>query len=324
MLHTTRSIRRSLTALTLAACMTPLSAAAADAPAIRVGLVCGGMTPMVAQTAINDGSFDRGGVRVEKVCFPGGAPAVQALVGRSIDVFIGSFEHVLRQRARGLEVKAYAELYDGMSYELVAKSGSPVRGLADLKGQTLAITAPSSLSETALRIGLDDVHLNPDRDVQIVPAGSGATMVAAIDTNRVGAGMLTEPSIAQLTSEGKYRVVWSPETPYAANVVMASEAWVAQNRPGFTKFLAVMRDEHDRIARNPSSAVAAMRKDFPQVSAPIMLRAIEHELPHIPAGLHVSSRGTQSVLAIELKQGNLKAPVAVAASVDDALLSSAR
>jgi len=69
----------------------------ADLPTVRVGLICGGMTPMVAQVALNDGSFEKAGVHVEKDCFTGGPQAVQALVGKSIDAFIGSYDHVLRQ-----------------------------------------------------------------------------------------------------------------------------------------------------------------------------------------------------------------------------------
>ena len=89
-------------------------------PTVRVGLICGGMTPMVAQVALNDGSFEKAGVHVEKDCFTGGPQAVQALVGKSIDAFIGSYDHVLRQRARNIDVKVYAELYNGYSYELIA------------------------------------------------------------------------------------------------------------------------------------------------------------------------------------------------------------
>lgn len=294
---------------------------AADPPEIRVSLICGGMTPMLAQIAINDGSFARAGLQVEKYCFPGGAPAVQALIGKSVDIFIGSYEHVLRQRARGFDVKAYGEIYDGMSYVLIAKANSPLHGLADLKGATIGITAAGSLSDTALRQGLESVHINPDRDVQIVNAGTGATMYAALESGRIAAGMITEPSTTQLVADGQYRVLYAPKTPFAGNVLMANASWVKANAGAMRTLLRVLRDVDRRTRAKPASAIGPMTMDFPNVGPRIMLQAIMHQLENVPPGLRVTQRGTDSVQSIELALGDIKAPIPYAQCVDDSLLS---
>jgi NitT/TauT family transport system substrate-binding protein len=310
-------------ALALLAFTLPLLApqpARAAAPPIRVGLVCGGITPLLAEVAFNDGSFQRAGIAVEKDCFTGGPAAVQALVGRSIDVFIGSYEHVLRQRARGLDVKAYGEIYDGYSYALIAKSSVPLHTLADAKGRTLAVTAPGSLSDTALRFGLEQAHLNPDRDVQIVAAGSGASMIAALSTDRVAAGMLTEPAISQLTADGADRIVWQPSDPFAGNVIMASSAWAGENRASFTTFLHVLGDVRARLIKNPSSAITPLAAEFPGVPPRIMLHAIQHQLGHVPPDLRVVRRGADAVAAMELRSGEIHSPIPFAQSVDETLL----
>ncbi|HXP93009.1 MAG TPA: ABC transporter substrate-binding protein [Candidatus Binatia bacterium] len=303
--------------------LTPAGGArAADQPMIKVSLICGGMTPMLAQIAMNDGSFERAGLHVDKYCFPGGAPAVQALIGKSVDIFIGSYEHVLRQRARGFDVKAYGEIYDGMSYILVAKTSSPLKGLADLKGQTLGITAAGSLSDTALRQGLESVHLNPDRDVQIVNAGTGATMFAALESNRIGAGMITEPASTALVADGQYKILYANTTPFAGNVLMANVSWVKANRETMRTLLSVLRQVDARTRANPAVAIAPMRRDFPNVGPRIMLQAIQHQLTHVPKGLLVTRKGTDVVEEIELKEGSIKAPIPYDQAVDDSLLTS--
>jgi len=294
----------------------------ADLPTVRVGLICGGMTPMVAQVALNDGSFEKAGVHVEKDCFTGGPQAVQALVGRSIDAFIGSYDHVLRQRARNIDVKAYAELYDGYSYELIAKSPGPLNSLAQAKGQTLAVTASGALSDDALRLGLTAAGLNPDRDVTIVATGSGAPMVAALDTDRVAGAMLAEPSITQLTDGGKYKVVYDPKLPFAGNVVMAQTSFVAANRPAFASFLRVLRATAARIAADPQSAVEPMRKDFPTVAPGVMLTAVKQTLAHVPKGLLADRRSTDPVVAATLKKGDITSAIPFEAAVDNSLLES--
>jgi NitT/TauT family transport system substrate-binding protein len=286
-----------------------------------VGLICGGMTPMVAQVALNDGSFERAGVHVEKDCFTGGPQAVQALVGKSIDAFIGSYDHVLRQRARNIDVKVYAELYNGYSYELIGKS-SALNSLAQAKGQTLAVTAAGALSDDALRLGLTEAGLNPDRDVTIVATGSGAPMVAALDTDRVAAGMLAEPSITALTDGGKYKVVFDPKQPFAGNVIMAQTSFVAANRPAFAAMLGVLRSTAARIAASPSSAVEPMRKDFPSVAPAVMLTAIMHTLPHVPKGLLVDRKSTDPVVAATLKKGDITTAIPFDAAVDNSILES--
>ncbi len=296
----------------------------ADLPTVRVGLICGGMTPMVAQVALNDGSFEKAGVHVEKDCFTGGPQAVQALVGKSIDAFIGSYDHVLRQRARSIDVKVYAELYNGYSYELIAKSSVAMTSLAQAKGQTFAVTAAGALSDDALRLGLTAAGLNPDRDVTIVATGSGAPMVAALDTDRVAAGMLAEPTITQLTDGGKYKVVFDPTQPFAGNVIMAQTAFVAANRPAFVAMLRALRTTAARIASDPQSAVEPMRKDFPAVSPAVMLAAIKRTIPHVPKGLLADRRSTDPVVAATLKKGDITTAIPFEAAVDNSVLESIR
>ena len=313
---------RFLVAAACAALIVPAAAGrSADLPTIKVGLICGGMTPMVAQVALNDGSFERAGVHVEKDCFTGGPQAVQALVGKSIDAFIGSYDHVLRLRARNIDVKVYAELYNGFSYQLVAKP-SQLANLAQAKGKTLAVTAAGALSDDALRLGLTEAGLNPDRDVTLIATGSGAPMVAALDTDRVAGGMLAEPSVTRLTESGKYKVVFDPTQPFAGNVIMAQTAFVAANKPAVTAMLGALRSAAARIAANPQVAVEPMRKDFPTVTPEAMLIAIKHTLPHVPKGLLADKASTDPVVAATLKKGDIPGPIPFETAVDNSILHS--
>lgn len=297
------------------------AARAADVPTVRVGLICGGMTPMIAQVPMNDGSFERAGIHVEKLCFAGGPPAVQALLGKSIDAYIGSYDHTLRQRARGFDIKAYAEIYNGYSYEVIAKTSSPLKSLADAKGMTFGITAPGALSDDALRLGLTAAGLNPERDVSIIGAGSGAPMIAALETNRIAGATLAEPLITSLTADGKYKVIYNPTEPFAGNVIMASAAWVAVNRPAFATMLRVMKAAQVRIEKNPSSAIPPMQKDFANVGPRIMLQAIQQQLKHVPKGLLVDRASTDPVVAATLKKGDIKVAIPFTEAVDNSIVA---
>src|SRR5436305_15139295 len=62
------------------------------------------------------GYFKDEGVNVEIVDFPGGAKALQAMVGGSADVVSGAFEHVVDMHAKGDEVQEFVvqDRYSGI------------------------------------------------------------------------------------------------------------------------------------------------------------------------------------------------------------------
>jgi len=185
------------------------------------------------------------------------------------------------------------------------------------------VTAAGALSDDALRLGLTAAGLNPDRDVTIVATGSGAPMVAALDTDRVAAGMLAEPTITQLTDGGKYKVVFDPTQPFAGNVIMAQTAFVAANRRAFVAMLRALRTTAARIASDPK-APSNDAQGFPGRFAAVMLAAIKRTIPHVPKGLLADRRSTDPVVAATLKKGDITTAIPFEAAVDNSVLESIR
>jgi ABC-type nitrate/sulfonate/bicarbonate transport system substrate-binding protein len=299
----------------------PANTAAPKAPTtIKVGIVCGGMTPLLTQIGINDGSFDKAGLKVEKTCFNAGADAVQALVGGSIDINLGSYEHVLRQQKNGLDVKAYAEIFNSVGYALVVKKDAKYQKLADLKGATLAVTKVGSLSDTGLRTGLEKEGINADKDVQIINGGSGATMLAAIESGKTAGGMVSEPTTSQMLASGNYRVLYDPPFEYAGIVVMAKTAWVDKNKEVMKTFLKVNKDMNDRTQKDPKSAVEPMLKEFDKIPQDVIQTAIKNQLPKIPADLKVTKAGADMVVSTQIELGAISKEIPYDKTVDLTLL----
>ncbi len=96
--------------------------------------------------AERNGYFKAEGLDVEILDFPGGARALQALLGGSVDVVSGAYEHTITQQAKGQNIEAlvmqgkYAGIVLGMPK---AKAGS-YKSPADLKGMKIGVTAPGS------------------------------------------------------------------------------------------------------------------------------------------------------------------------------------
>ncbi|WP_068785806.1 ABC transporter substrate-binding protein [Paenibacillus phocaensis] len=287
---------------------------------IRVGLVGGGMTPIIAQIGINDGSYEKAGITIEKQSFTSGADMVQALVGGSLDIVLGSYEHVLRQQKNGLGVKAYGEIYNGVGYSLVVKKDAPFQSLEDLKGTTLAVTKVGSLSDTGLREGLKTANINPDKDVQIINGGSGATMLAAIESGKAAGGMVSEPTISQMVATGNYRVLYDPPYDFAGITVMAKTDWVDKNQDAMKRFLQVSNEVNERVQKDPASAVEAMLKEFDQIPADVMETAVKNQLAKVPAGLKVSEEGAKNVSNTQIEAGVIEKEIPFTDTVDLSLL----
>ena len=292
----------------------------AEPATIRVGVVCGGTNQIPVTIGVEQGLFAEAGLNVEKNCFESGADSVQALIGGSLDVNFGSYEHVLRQRANGLDVKAYGNFNNRIGYYLLVKSDSSINSVADLKGKTLGVTKTGSLSDSGLRMILEQENINPERDVEIVSAGSGATMLAALESGKVEAGMITEPNVSQMIDSGSYRLLVDPTFDYVGLVAMAKADWVEKNKDAMKTFLSVLKSIRDRIEAEPRWAAELVIDDYTDVSIDILEQALARWVAGIPSDLVITKEGADAVVASQLELGTISETVPFEDTIDLSLL----
>lgn len=290
--------------------------AAAKPVTIRVGLVCGGLNQIPVLVGLDQGIFEQAGLNVERNCFDSGTDSVQALVGGSLDVNFGSYEHVLRQRNNHLDVKAYGNFNNTMGYYLMVKNDSKMKTVTDLKGAAIGVTKTGTLSDTGLRLILKQENIDPNRDVQIVNAGTGSTMLAALESGKVQAGMVGEPNASQMIASGNYRILYNPEFPYVGLVAMAKTAWVDQNPEAFDKFLAALKQIRQQIEDNPQATAQEVISNYENVGEDVLEQAIERWLTGFPADMIITKEGTDAVVASQEDLGTISAAVPFEEAVD--------
>jgi len=153
--------------------------------------------------AERNGYFKAEGLDVEIQDFPGGARALQALLGGSVDVVSGAYEHTITQQAKGQNITAlvlqgkYAGIVLGMSKAKAAAYKSP----ADLNGMKIGVTAPGSSTNMFVNILLAKAGLKPDA-VSIIGVGATAGAIAIMKRGEIDAISNLDPVIAQLESDG--------------------------------------------------------------------------------------------------------------------------
>lgn len=271
---------------------------------IKVAMVCGGMTPMVAQLAINAETFPDD-LKVEKLCFDSGSDAVQALIGGSLDVFMGSTEHVISTRSQGLSTRGFAGINVLAPYALLTEASSDVQTVADLEGETVGVTSPGSLSDTELHIAAEDNGVDYGT-MKVIGAGSGAPMASAIKQGQVAAGMVSEPQQSELLASGDYRLIWEPEFDYASIIAVADEEWVAENEATMQSFLEGLTTAADKAESDADWALTTMKKEEFPVSDDVLGSAVKAGTATIPEGLVVSESVYDNTTNLLVSVGSLE------------------
>jgi NitT/TauT family transport system substrate-binding protein len=163
--------------------------------------------------AERQGYFKAEGLDVEILDFPGGARALQALIGGSVDVVSGAYEHTITQQAKGQNLEAlvlqgkYAGIVLGMSKEKAAA----YKGPADLKGMKIGVTAPGSSTHFMVLHMMAQAGLKPD-DASYVSVGAGQTAIAAARRGEIDALVSVDLVINLLDSEKAIRIVADTRT----------------------------------------------------------------------------------------------------------------
>ena len=104
------------------------------------------------------GFFKEQGLDVEINDFGGGAKSLQALIGGSVDVVTGAYEHTIRMQAKGQDIarRHRARPLSRRSSIAVRKDkAGEVKSAADFKGMKIGVTAPGSSTDAhrAIRDG---------------------------------------------------------------------------------------------------------------------------------------------------------------------------
>ena len=145
------------------------------------------------------GYFKEQGLNVEINDFGGGSQSLQALVGGSVDVVTGAYEHTIRMQARGQDIRAVTELgrFPGIVLAVRASLADKVKKPGDLKGMKIGVTAPGSSTNffANFLLARDGVQ---SEDVSFIGVGGGASAVAAMRQGGIDAISHLEPVITRL------------------------------------------------------------------------------------------------------------------------------
>jgi NitT/TauT family transport system substrate-binding protein len=148
-------------------------------------------------------AFKEEGLNVVINDFAGGARSLQSLVGGSVDVVAGAYEHTIRMQAKGQDIRAIIELgrFPGMVLAVKKSHQGKVKTFGDLKGMKIGVTAPGSSTHFLVNALIAKDGLKPT-DVSIIGVGAGPSAVAAMKKGEIDAMVNLDPVITRLLQDG--------------------------------------------------------------------------------------------------------------------------
>ena len=154
------------------------------------------------------GYFKAEGLDVTINDFAGGAQSLRALVGGSVDVVSGAFEHTVNMQAKGQRLRAF--VLQGRAPQIVLginpKTMPNFKAVADLKGKKIGVTAPGSSTNVMANFVLAKAGLKPS-DVSFIGVGTASGAVAAVRSGQIDALSNLDPVITLLQRSGDLKIV---------------------------------------------------------------------------------------------------------------------
>jgi NitT/TauT family transport system substrate-binding protein len=159
------------------------------------------------------GYFKEQGLDLTINDFAGGAQSLQSLVGGSVDVVAGAYEHTIRMQAKGQDIRAVIELgrFPGIVLAVKKDKAAQVKSFADLKGLKIGVTAPGSSTNFFVMYLMAKAGLKPG-DASYIRVGAGPTAVAAVKRGEIDAIVNLDPVITKLVQDGDIVVMADSRT----------------------------------------------------------------------------------------------------------------
>jgi NitT/TauT family transport system substrate-binding protein len=212
------------TALSLSACRDSRASSSGGGTGGTIKIMVGGIDKVIylpAKLTEQLGYFKEQGLKVQLLTEPAGAQAENVLISGDVNGVVGFYDHTVDLQTKDKCVESVVQLADvpGEVEVVSAAKAGQITSPAAFKGKKLGVTSPGSSTDfltqyLATRNGV------PTSAYTTVKAGAGQTFIAALTNGGIDAGMTTDPTVAQLTSTGKAKIMLDMRTEAGARAAL--------------------------------------------------------------------------------------------------------
>ncbi len=228
-------------------------------------------TQTVLWYAFEKGLFKKYNLDVELVAITSGSTAVMALIAGDVDFCQIAGPAVVNAVVAGENLVIIGGLFNTYLNSLMV--APEIKTIEDLRGKALAISKPGSASDTATRVMLQHLGLEPDKEVAILSTGGQGARLAAMEIGEIVGTLLTVPITAKAREKGYHELLHlsSLNLAYQHTGIVTTREYIDKNPEMTSNFMKAI-----------VAAIASMKQDrvgTMQVMAKYLLLDMEDDAP---------------------------------------------
>lgn len=278
----------------------------------KITIMVGGMEKQIylpAKLTEQLGFFKEEGIEVDLLTEPSGVDAENEMLAGAVQGVVGFYDHCVDLQAKGKFVMSVVQLSRAPGeVELVSTKHPEIKTPADFKGKSLGVTGLGS-STNFLTQYLAVKHGVALGEFTTLPVGAGNTFIAAMQQDKIQAGMTTEPTISRLLKTGEAAVLVDMRTPektkealggtYPAASLYMSAAYVESHKAEVQKlanaFVKTLRWMNTHTAEEITEK---MPKDYWAGDRDMYVKALAAGKPQYTTDGVMPEGGPETVLAV--------------------------
>jgi NitT/TauT family transport system substrate-binding protein len=291
----------------------PGSAQTAALEKTDISIAVGGKTFMIyLPLSVTErlGYFKDAGLNVEIQEVNSGTKSAQALVGGSVDVTAGAFDHTIQLQAKGQTITSVVLMgrYPGIVFGLVKAAAARYHGPQDIKGMKIGVTASGSQTNLMVNYIMANAGLKPG-DASFIGVGGPASAIAAVEQGEIDALSHADPAITQLELTGELKPVFDTRSKAGTEAVFGGEypSSVLYVLPSFiTKYpnttqalvTAIVHGLQWMARASPGEIAKLMPKEYSMGNYDLYVAIIAKSKDMFSPDGHLSRPGAQNALKV--------------------------
>lgn len=237
------------------------------------------------------------GIDLELTEVDSGALGIAALVAGQVQFFDADPFQAVQLLAQDKRILFIYNLTKRVTLDMVmhpevartknVSRSTPIAGrFAALRGLKLGVTRPGAATDVYMRYYLKRAGMEPDRDVQIVAVGGGASLLAALRTRQIDAFHLSAPTPYLAERDGFGTVVVKSsagDVPELDNFlytgISVHKDYADKNPDVLRRWIKAVNRANALMRQDQAAAVRHLQKHFPRMDPAVLTLALREIIP---------------------------------------------
>lgn len=228
-----------------------------EGEAITVGYTQQGAAYSDLYTCIDQGVFEKNGIKVEITRLNSSSQLLAALSSGSVNIGVGLAESTAVGALKGVDIKYLANPIPKYYMEMWGKKD--IKSVEDLKGKMVAVSSPGSQSDVATRTMLED-HGLTDKDVELQYLKSVPAEITALEKGAVDAMVSQPPNGTKTGEHGFHKILDFTDYPAVANAYTVTGGFLEKHRKDVAAFVKSQVTCTSILKQQKEDSIASIRK----------------------------------------------------------------